>query len=722
MLNNTTPKAVWIIWRLASVGPNQSSNEPAATNWSTRDNASRPCSAAHNGHHHQDKTHRDTPRHLRRAVHQQKNPHHRTGTPPQSSGRLGPNTPQHGGSSHTGHLGLEATHAGPAQNIIGLIRVEGTFGNSEAPDAILGRSGQQGIFVELWNQSTGTTHSLQSRWRGRNGNQQTQQTNIHPTTKDINGALPAAPGASELELPLKPAPIKPAHGNWTKHHAPGTNTRPNNSSAANQHSPTSTSPGNRSAAKSPRLGSQQYRQQISIFIQSLPPSTRRSTSSGPNLRHQPAEQSTPAAGAHPRHLHHAMACPNTTTGHTGSQHLKATSPSKPRQPIQTRHKHSEQPQKKQCVASRPIPAGLTKVPMPAGSCFHSIAQARAETLAHIHKHAETYTDLCDGLMPDDSKAPSWAAYLDHMQKQTAWGGYLEITAAAWYCIVPEKASEETMCFHNSRRATADIILWYDGTHYDYIRPQDNIPEDIITQRGKPKQGFEVEHTPHDGPGHTHCSHSSSHSHNLHQRSIAATPQQQQILTNSTTSPATCPHTIKPQAATTTAQSTGHQQLLRRQPRPLWHCPLCPYHTEVPTHNTTAAQRRNGQHSAANASTTSRATTYPSMPQSRRPPAQLLEDRPITLPADTPLQPLPQQASPSSSSAPLLPKGSAPEHARDQHGLALRQHGASSADPHPSTAVLLSCTRAQRGPTPHRPQLPPTVVIAEQPLHATPGDR
>jgi hypothetical protein len=48
-------------------------------------------------------------------------------------------------------------------------------------------------------------------------------------------------------------------------------------------------------------------------------------------------------------------------------------------------------------------------------------------------------------------------------------------------IIPEKASEEIMCFHDSRKATGNIILWYTGTHYDYLRPSDNIPEAITTQ-------------------------------------------------------------------------------------------------------------------------------------------------------------------------------------------------------------------------------------------------
>ena len=37
---------------------------------------------------------------------------------------------------------------GPHKSIIGLIRVEATFGQLDVPDTILGRSDQQGIFVE----------------------------------------------------------------------------------------------------------------------------------------------------------------------------------------------------------------------------------------------------------------------------------------------------------------------------------------------------------------------------------------------------------------------------------------------------------------------------------------------------------------------------------------------------------------------------------------------
>ena len=128
----------------ASVGPSQSSNESAATNWSTRDNVSPPCSAAHSRPSPHHETHRNTLRHLRRAIHQPQNTDHSTGTPPQSIGRLDPNAPHHRGSSHTGHVGLEATHTGPPQKH----HRPHPGGQSDAPDTILGRSGQQGIFVE----------------------------------------------------------------------------------------------------------------------------------------------------------------------------------------------------------------------------------------------------------------------------------------------------------------------------------------------------------------------------------------------------------------------------------------------------------------------------------------------------------------------------------------------------------------------------------------------
>lgn len=56
-------------------------------------------------------------------------------------------------------------------------------------------------------------------------------------------------------------------------------------------------------------------------------------------------------------------------------------------------------------------------------------------------------------------------------------------------IVPEKATDEIMVFDDSSKANNTIGLWYTGTHYDYLQPNDGIPEAFLQQQGKPKQGL-----------------------------------------------------------------------------------------------------------------------------------------------------------------------------------------------------------------------------------------
>jgi len=55
--------------------------------------------------------------------------------------------PAHIANSIHDTWGWKQEHTGPNRAITGLIRVQGTFGSKDAPDYILGRSGQQGIFT-----------------------------------------------------------------------------------------------------------------------------------------------------------------------------------------------------------------------------------------------------------------------------------------------------------------------------------------------------------------------------------------------------------------------------------------------------------------------------------------------------------------------------------------------------------------------------------------------
>jgi hypothetical protein len=309
---------------------------------------------------------------------------------------------------------------GPHKSIIGLIRVASP-------------TRQTPSWAGPANKASSLNPSTpQSRWRGRNGNQQTQQTTTSndSLTKATNGAWRAWSRVATEASTEKTR-------TWQLDQAPR---------AWNQHT-------------------------VEQLISSQPAFTdthiTRKQVRGKVTTWWFTATSAADLDLHPifatiddeiYELWAKLAPPTRKAEHARSWHIHDTSTMQWHPPPQPRGTHagtskgtitvetpdpddankpSEQPQKKQCVASRHVPDGLTKVAMPAdGSClFHSIAQAltdstgkeilgiqtRAETLAHIHKHTDTYIALWDGLMPDD-KAPSFAAYIDHMQKHTAWGG------------------------------------------------------------------------------------------------------------------------------------------------------------------------------------------------------------------------------------------------------------------------------------------------------------
>ena len=305
----------------------------------------------------------------------------------------------------------------------------------------------------------------------------------------------------------------------------------------------------------------------------------------------------------PNH-HSTHSTHSTTTGH--GTVTKEAAPAEG-------EKASDQATKRQCVEHRQIPEGFTKQDLPKdGACmFHGLAkglttdskpilglQTRGETLAHMLKHAKTYQDLWDGLYANGNKAPTFEAYINDMQRPDAWGGYLELTAAARHYntriyIVPEKATDDIMVFHDSSKATTTIALWYTGTHYDYLQPHNGIPDTILQQRGKPKQGLR------GGGGSTRTQHTVW-------TSKATTTQQQQhtVFTSKqpTATPAASdnedldvddflPPPPPPQHTpdTTPWQHAMRKRTLRTTRGPnnssfhangsiTWKCPLCPFTT------------------------------------------------------------------------------------------------------------------------------------------------
>jgi len=464
MLNNTTPKAVWLIWRLATgttTIPGQCGTKPVLqrvrchklVDQGQREPALLRCTQ---------QAITTTTKHTEtlRVIFDEQYISNKTRTtalarPRKALGDWIQTLPTTAAAAIQDTWGWKQHAQGPHKSIIGLIRVEGTFGQSDAPDTILGRSGQQGIFVEPihWHHPLPPIKVAWEKWQPTDTADDYIQRLL-----DKGHKWGLARSARGLGARVATEASTDKTRTWQLDQAPR---------AWNQHTVEqliSSQP----AFTDTHIIRKQVRGKVTTWWFTA--------TSAADLDLHPifatiddeiyelwAKLAPPTRKAEPArswHIHdtstmqwHAPPKPRGTHAGTSKGTITVETPDP-----DDANKPSEQPQKKQCVASRPVPDGLTKVAMPAdGSClFHSIAQAltdstgkeilgiqtRAETLAHIHKRTDTYIDLWDGLMPDDSKAPSFAAYIDHMQKHTAWGGYLELTAAARHYnqrifIIPE---------------------------------------------------------------------------------------------------------------------------------------------------------------------------------------------------------------------------------------------------------------------------------------------
>ena len=57
-------------------------------------------------------------------------------------------------------------------------------------------------------------------------------------------------------------------------------------------------------------------------------------------------------------------------------------------------------------------------------------------------------------------------------------------------MVPEKEADEVMVSHDTAKAEGNIVLWYNGSHYDWLKPkEDAVPAEVLSQKGKPQKGL-----------------------------------------------------------------------------------------------------------------------------------------------------------------------------------------------------------------------------------------
>eukprot|EP00972_Heterocapsa_arctica_P070348 10392091-Heterocapsa_arctica.AAC.1 len=96
-------------------------------------------------------------------------------------------------------------------------------------------------------------------------------------------------------------------------------------------------------------------------------------------------------------------------------------------------------------------------------------------MAHQRKYKEQYEPYWDGNDTGGTKLGGFMEYVTHMTMPGKWGGDGEIAAAARHydikiVVVPELAESPIYQFHE--KATVAIYLWYNGSHYDWMQPEE----------------------------------------------------------------------------------------------------------------------------------------------------------------------------------------------------------------------------------------------------------
>lgn len=379
--------------------------------------------------------------------------------------------PAHIANSIHDTWGWKQEHTGPNRAITGLIRVQGTFGSKDAPDYILGRSGQQGIFTAPihWHNPLPNIKVEWEKWQTTDTHEDYIQRLLERGHQWGLARGPRGLGARiEAEASTQHTrtwQLDRTPREWTQHTVQDLL----QANPAFEHThiikkqvrgPTATWWFQATTQKELDLHpifATLDNNNLELWARLAPPTRRTGSTKAWPIKDPSVLQWT-----------HDRTSLSIGTGATKMEEA---------QPQNGNRSPSGQPQKRQCIPIRDIPKGFLKEEVPGdGAClFHCLGkafstptneilaiQARAEVVAHLNKHQETYAPLWDGLQPDNSKGTTFTAYLEEMQKPTTWGGWLELTAAARHwntriIIVPETLADDIMVFHDSRRAEHTTI-------------------------------------------------------------------------------------------------------------------------------------------------------------------------------------------------------------------------------------------------------------------------
>lgn len=533
----------------------------------------------------------------------------------------------------------QETH-GNKHAVVGLLRVEGTYNKAEAPDKILRASGLRGVFIEpmRWEDPL---PPIKVQWRTK--------TDAEPHQEYIQQLLDAAPcwglarGTRHLGIRAEATTAtQPTTRQWQLQQVPQDWT-----ASTIQHL----------LSAQPDLDDVQVlrhavrRHQATWWFTAVTapdvdciPVYAQHEEQQHQLWARPAAPRTKPRPTQTRTIWdksstHWIHSPQTKSGDTkatpyphGSQALQPTTGEETtRKP--DRPEGEEPPAKKIGITTRSTPAGFTfEACLGDGAClFHALAkglthttavpmhsrQVRAEIAAHFTKHHQRYADLWDHKNPDDAPGTTFDAYIQAIQDPKAWGGYLELMAAARHFnhriyIVPENVDEEIMVFHDTDKAKATIVLWWNGKHYDWLKPTDDIPEDFAKHTTQPQQGMR-------GGSQTHTQWTNTSARSGPATVFTQTTRPSTRLRTKTRLPPSEP-TAQPTEDTTnahiedepdtdTSEPTHHPAPARtkvflRQTKGhtnsffiadntiAWHCPLCAFAVEHPITEDTPKQQRN----------------------------------------------------------------------------------------------------------------------------------
>ena len=165
----------------------------------------------------------------------------------------------------------------------------------------------------------------------------------------------------------------------------------------------------------------------------------------------------------------------------------------------------DRPSKRPAVMSKP-PHGLkARANLGAGNCvFEALGQGlspeqpkparsvRASIVNHLQRHAARYQPWWDGKEPSSEEKPceSWDLYLSKLAKVGAWGGSIELAAAAVHYDRPIIVFQPTgvpEIYNAQGKAGSAILLWFCNRHYEFL--EGALPDGVAQQAATgPMQG------------------------------------------------------------------------------------------------------------------------------------------------------------------------------------------------------------------------------------------